>query len=91
MAAFAGNSILCRLALAQGAIDPASFSALRITAGAVVLAVLVAQAATRTGEPFRVRLNWRSSAALALYVVPFSFAYTTLTTGTGALILFGCV
>jgi drug/metabolite transporter (DMT)-like permease len=28
---------------------------------------------------------------LFLYAVPFSFAYTRLSTGTGALILFGCV
>jgi drug/metabolite transporter (DMT)-like permease len=32
-----------------------------------------------------------SPSLLALYAVPFSFAYTRLGTGTGALILFGCV
>ena len=41
LVAFAGNSILCRLALADGAIDPASFTAIRIASGAAVLLLLV--------------------------------------------------
>ena len=36
MMAFAGNSILCRMALATTAIDPASFTLIRIVSGAVV-------------------------------------------------------
>lgn len=41
MLAFAANSLLCRLALQQGAIDPASFSSIRLVSGAIALAVIV--------------------------------------------------
>jgi drug/metabolite transporter (DMT)-like permease len=86
--AFAGNSILCRLALAERAIDPASFTALRIGSGAAVLALL--------GRPFRRAPGgapWRPAAAGALvtYALAFSLAYTTLDAGVGALLLFGAV
>ena len=37
MAAFAGNSLLCRLALKQTGIDAASFTAIRLVSGALVL------------------------------------------------------
>ena len=35
--------------------------------------------------------SWAAAALLAVYALPFAFAYTQLSTGTGALILFGCV
>lgn len=35
--------------------------------------------------------NWFSALALFVYAAGFSFAYTTLSTGTGALLLFGAV
>ena len=35
--------------------------------------------------------GWRSAVALFTYAIAFSFAYLSLTTGTGALILFGAV
>jgi drug/metabolite transporter (DMT)-like permease len=38
-----------------------------------------------------VRSAWISGLVLVLYAVPFSFAYLSLTAGTGALILFGSV
>lgn len=41
MLAFAGNSVLCRLALEQGIIDPASFTSVRILSGALMLVVLL--------------------------------------------------
>jgi drug/metabolite transporter (DMT)-like permease len=86
--AFAANSVLCRLALHSGAIDAASFSVVRFGGGAAMLLAVSAltrrEAAPATG-------SWTSAAILFLYAVPFSFAYTTLNAGTGALILFGCV
>lgn len=85
--AFAGNSLLCRAALRDTAIDPASFTLLRILAGAAVLAVLVAlrsPAALRAG-------SWTSAAALFAYAIAFSYAYIGLSAGAGALILFGAV
>jgi len=87
LTAFAANSVLCRAALGEGTIDAASFSALRLLSGALILWLLV------TLRPGRTTLggNWRSAACLFLYAVPFSFAYESLSTGTGALILFGAV
>lgn len=88
LVAFAANSLLCRLALSRGVIDPATFSAVRLLAGAGALALLV-----RAGPPARdpVVPSWTSATLLFLYAVPFSFAYARLTTGTGALLLFGAV
>jgi drug/metabolite transporter (DMT)-like permease len=87
LAAFAGNSILCRLALVDGAIDPVSFTALRLTSGALVLAPFLLH-----GPRARER-TWsaRSAAALFAYALGFSLAYVSLDTGTGALLLFGLV
>jgi drug/metabolite transporter (DMT)-like permease len=81
--AFAGNSLLCRLALAAGAADAASFTAVRLASGALVLGAL-ARARLRAG-------SWASAAALFLYAAPFSFAYLRLGAGVGALILFAAV
>ena len=86
--AFAANSVLCRVALRQSAIDPASFSSVRLIAGALTL--LLVSFRTRR-ESLRLGGSWPSAAMLFLYAVPFSFAYTSLTAGTGALILFGGV
>ncbi len=88
LTAFAANSILCRMALSNGAIDPASFSAIRLASGA--LALLLA-AATRVPKAARPSGSWTSAAFLFLYAVAFSFAYLGLSAGTGALILFGAV
>jgi drug/metabolite transporter (DMT)-like permease len=88
MSAFAGNSILCRLALKGTATDPASFSVVRIVAGAVVLAVLIR---LRSGERLRTAGSWAGAVALSLYAVAFSFAYVRLSAGSGALLLFGAV
>lgn len=85
LVAFAANSIFCRLALGAGHIDAASFTSLRLASGAVALAILVL---LRAGRPSG---SWFAAGALALYAVPFSFAYLSLTAGTGALLLFGAV
>ena len=88
MLAFAANSVLCRLALGQGLIDAASFSVLRMIAGAVTLAVMVLPQWRKRG---RGSGDWCAAAALLTYMVLFSFAYLSLGAGTGALILFGAV
>lgn len=87
LVAFAANSILCRLALRDGAIDAASFSTIRIAGGALALALAVAW----TRPPRDASGSWTSAFLLFLYAVPFSLAYSALTAATGALILFGCV
>jgi drug/metabolite transporter (DMT)-like permease len=88
MAAFAANSLLCRVALRGAHIDPASFCLVRVTAGAAML-VLAERVRKRPETP--ARGDWRAAAMLFTYVAAFSFAYLTLPAGTGALILFGAV
>ena len=90
MLAFAANSILCRLALAQGGIDPASFGSLRLVSGALTLA-LVLRLRPRPVAALPARVDWLAAAMLFAYVAFFSFAYLSLAAGTGALILFGAV
>jgi drug/metabolite transporter (DMT)-like permease len=88
LGAFAANSILCRLALGAAAIDAASFSTIRLLSGALVLMLLTRLAGRRTLET---EGSWRSGVALSLYAITFSYAYVLLSTGSGALILFGSV
>ena len=89
LVAFAANSIICRMALGNATIDPASFSTIRLISGAVVLWLIVnASSGHRTS---RHPGSWWSAAMLFLYAVAFSFAYVSLNAGMGALILFGAV
>jgi drug/metabolite transporter (DMT)-like permease len=83
------NSVLCRLALGKATIDAASFSTIRLGAGAAMLLLITA---ISKGKLFSMaRGNWASAILLFLYAVAFAFAYTSLSAGTGALILFGSV
>lgn len=87
LVAFAGNSLLCRAALAHTRIDAASFTTVRLLSGAVVLCSLVwLRGAVRAG-----RGNWLSALALFAYAAGFSFSYLHLTAAAGALLLFGAV
>lgn len=87
MLAFAGNSLLCRAALRDGAIDPASFTTLRLASGALVLYLIVRRRAGPAPLPGRLG----SGVALFAYAILFSVAYVALPTATGALLLFGAV
>ena len=121
MTAFAGNSLLCRLALKQTSIDAASFTFIRIISGAIALWPIVKfrkrLMVDRTTSPLVERSpnsppvtrlprrslakaghsslpragNWPSGLALFAYAAAFSFAYISLSAGTGALLLFGAV
>ena len=88
MLAFAANSLLCRLALQQRGIDPASFGSIRLVSGALTLALIVR---LRAKPAPAARADWLAAAMLFAYVAFFSFAYLSLSAGTGALILFGAV
>ncbi|HKT97915.1 MAG TPA: DMT family transporter [Paraburkholderia sp.] len=88
MIAFAFNSLLCRLALQHASIDAASFSSLRLISGAAMLAVLTR---ARAGRAPPARADWLAATMLFMYAALFSFAYLTVSAGTGALILFGAV
>ena len=87
MAAFAANSLLCRLALTETAIDAASFTTVRILSGAAMLWLMMRWRAPSHGR----QGSWHSAVALFIYVAAFSFAYLSLSAGTGALLLFGAV
>ncbi len=87
--AFAANSVLCRLALGEGAMDAASFTSIRLASGAAVLLAILKFRAPSSSDP--VKGNWPAATMLFLYAMTFSFAYRSLDTGTGALILFGAV
>lgn len=87
MIAFAANSVLCRLALQQTDIDPASFTVIRLCSGALALAALLHVKGLVPGRAG----NWGSALALFAYAAAFSFAYVSLPTGVGALLLFAAV
>ena len=89
MLAFAGNSLLCRVALKHTSIDAASFTSIRLVSGAFVLWLIVR--ITRGARAPSGGGNWRSAFALFAYAAGFSFAYISLPAATGALLLFGAV
>ena len=95
--AFAANSVLCRLALGNEAIDAASFTGIRLLSGAIALFIILTikgkinvtkQKSSKEKEP---KGSWSASLALFFYAITFSYAYLSIDTGTGALILFGSV
>lgn len=110
MIAFASNSLLCRAALKESSIDPATFALVRIFSGAVALWLIMSVRqmvkvdtkatpfveSSSSSTPVTRRSsfrygNWISAIALFAYAAGFSFAYTSLSAGTGALLLFGAV
>ncbi|WP_245803921.1 DMT family transporter [Geothermobacter hydrogeniphilus] len=89
LVAFAGNSILCRLALGGGWIDAAGFTCIRLISGTLVLLLILRLSAQKRASISSG--NALSAITLFGYAAAFSFAYLTLAAGTGALILFGAV
>lgn len=89
LVAFAANSLLCRAALGAGSIDAASFTAVRLGSGALVLCALVRLGDREEGSASGG--SWASAAALFGYAAAFSLAYVRIPAGVGALVLFGCV
>ncbi len=82
---FAGNSILCRLALEDGSMDPATFTTTRLLAGALTLSALMWRTPRPAGRA------WISGLSLFAYAGCFSFAYEEMPAATGALLLFAAV
>lgn len=110
LVAFAGNSVLCRLALGDEAADASSFTTIRLVSGAVVLYVLFQfsqisyfnTGSTKSRGENTVNPNvsepkksangsWLAASLLFIYAGGFSYAYLSLDTGMGALILFASV
>lgn len=98
IAAFAGNSVIARYALADGAIAPGAYSLIRLAAGALVLLPLVLTGGKRRRQGSRLgnrQASWAGGMigglALFAYVAAFSWAYVVLPAAAGALILFASV
>lgn len=93
MLAFAANSVLCRLALAETELDATSFTLIRLASGALMLLWLSTRTFSKTdrSNSDAVSPSWWSALALFIYAAGFSFAYLQLPSATGALILFGAV
>ena len=87
MIAFAGNSLLCRMALKHTGIDAGSFTSIRLLSGAIMLWLILRLRGGRRQSAG----SWRSALSLFVYAAGFSYAYVSLPAGTGALLLFGAV
>jgi drug/metabolite transporter (DMT)-like permease len=88
--AFAANSLLTRMALDSDVIDPVSFTALRLSSGALMLLPLARLLSASRSLP-AAKGSWGSGVALFAYAAAFSLAYVSLSTGMGALLLLGAV
>lgn len=74
MLAFAGNSILCRLALRETPIDAATFTSIRLISGAIILGLIT----QIKGRSLKAEGSWPSALTLFIYASGFSFAYIQL-------------
>jgi len=90
LVAFAANSLLCRMALGGDLIDPVSFTTLRLVSGALAL-IFISRLVGESKRSNKKKSSWGSGFALFVYAATFSIAYVSLSTGTGAIILFGAV
>jgi drug/metabolite transporter (DMT)-like permease len=99
---FAANSLIARGALGTFAIDPATYTLLRVASGAIVLAGLALAAGpswdvtTSASGPgpagvSAARGRWAAAVALAVYAAAFSYAYLRIGAALGALVLFPTV
>jgi len=86
--AFAGNSLLTRLALSGGDIGPAEFIVIRLISGAAMLASL---AMWRKDTVVPRLADLPGVVLLFTYATAFTFAYVRLGAAVGALILFPAV
>jgi len=92
--AFAANSLLCRMALVEGAIAPLPFTLIRIISGALLLALLIRPSISEIKSMPNIQINktsWISAISLSVYAFAFSWAYVGMDTGMGALILFATI
>jgi len=91
MVAFAGNSLLCRLALERQGMDAASFTLIRLLSGSLMLALLARRPGFRPAADASRTGSWAAALALFTYAICFSAAYASTPAATGALLLFGAV
>jgi drug/metabolite transporter (DMT)-like permease len=86
--AFAGNSLLTRMALTRPEIAASQFVGIRLVSGAVMLVLLNVKRRSGIWPRFA---DVPGIASLFVYAVAFTFAYITLGAASGALILFPTV
>lgn len=91
MLAFAANSVLNKLGVTDGGMEPLDFAMLRLWSGALMLLLLVWLRRKPTTSQTSETGSLIGTASLLVYVLGFSLAYATLEAGVGALILFGVV
>ena len=89
--AFAANSVLCRLALNTEQVDPADFTSIRLLGAALILALIIVIKDKSVIGNINHYGSHAGALSLFIYAAGFSYAYITLNTATGALILFAAV
>ena len=89
--AFAANSVLCRLALNVEQVNPADFTSIRLLCASFMLALIVIIKDKSVLGHINRYGSHTGALFLFVYAVGFSYAYITLSTATGALILFAAV
>lgn len=89
--AFAANSVLCRLALNVEQVNPANFTSIRLLSAALILALIVVIKDKSVLANIKQYGSHAGALFLLVYAAGFSYAYITLSTATGALILFAAV
>jgi len=89
--AFAANSVLCRLALDAEQVNPADFTSIRLLCAALVLALIIIIKDKSVLGNINQYGSYSGASFLFVYAAGFSYAYITLSTATGALILFASV
>lgn len=83
MTLFAGNSVLCRLALLEYKMEPVTYTAVRLISGALMLWLIMA---VRHKNVFKSG-TWPGALSLFTYMACFSWAYVELPTAVGTLII----
>ena len=92
--AFAANSLLCRMALVDGAISPLPFTLIRLISGALLLSLLIRPSKSEFNNMMNIKRSkaaWFSAISLSIYAFAFSWAYLEMDTGVGALVLFATI
>lgn len=89
--AFAANSVLCRLALNAEQVNPADFTSIRLLSAAFILAIIIVIKDKSAIRHINQHGSYAGALFLFVYAAGFSYAYISLSTATGALILFAAV
>jgi drug/metabolite transporter (DMT)-like permease len=89
--AFAANSVLCRLALSTEQVNPADFTSIRLLGAALILTLIIVIKDKSVFGNINQYGSLAGALSLFIYAAGFSYAYITLNTATGALILFAAV